>query len=297
MEQPPQVETMYGKSLRLNIPRLTCDQTNCAEQNIFLGSRSASATDVITRTNNYVLSMVNCFVDFFIQYQTVDNEPIDTTDASIQILLELKKIIFSFCLLRADLPDLPNYFQQFFALFQDKYGACIMTIKNKFEIVQDVGVPDLTMRETFENKPTSFAWLKQKSMNLFLFGLSYKVLSFSGSLGIQIKDISDVIRAEKRRESGGQQSFILQFLPYNKEVKCFEKVDFFFLEKMNSVIFQKISSLALAGESGGGSKRFKKIKYTTAKSQKNTKKGRNRNSKHYRHSRHSRHKRTQKNAK
>lgn len=289
MEQPL-VETIYGKSLRLNIPRLTCDQTNCTEQNIFLASRSSSAPAseaVIRHTNSYILSMINCFVDFFIQYQTVDDEPIDTTDAVMQMILELKKIIFSLCLLNA---DLPNNFQIFFAMFQDKYGACIMTIKNKFEIVQDVGVPDSTMRETIEGKPTSFVWLKQKSTNLFLLGLSYKVLSLSGSLGIQIKDISDIIRAEKKRESGGKQSFILQFLPYDKEVKCFEKVDLFFLENMNSIIFQKVSRLA--GINGGS--KYLKIKYN--KSQKNksrkfkyikkSKKGR-------KHSQYSRRKRTQ----
>jgi len=256
-----ETETVYGKSLGLDIPRLTCDhdQVNCADQNIFLGSRSATSgtaapsPEVVIRTNRYILSMINCFVDFFIQYQTVDDEPLD---ANMQTLLELKKIIFSLCL--SGEPS--NYFQQFFALFQDRYGACIMTIQNKFEIIQNVGVPDLSMRETFENKPTSFVWLKQKSMNLFLLGLSYKVLSLSGSLGIQIKDISDVIRAEKKRESGGQKSFILQFLPYDKEVKCFEKVDLFLLEKMNSVIFQKISDLEKR-ESGGSSKRVKKLKY------------------------------------
>jgi hypothetical protein len=276
MEQPL-VETIYGKSLRLNIPRLTCDQTNCVEQNIFLASRSSSAPPaseaVIRHTNNYILSMINCFVDFFIQYQTVDDEPIDTTDAVMQTLFELKKIIFSLCL--SGEPS--NYFQQFFAMFQDKYGACIMTIKNKFEIVQDVGVPDLTRKETFENKPTSFVWLKQKSTNLFLLGLSYKVLSLSGLHGIQIKDISDIIRAEKKRESGGKQSFILQFLPYDKEVKCFEKVDLFFLENMNSIIFQKVSRLAGVD---GGSKCIK-IKYNKSqknksrkfKYRKNTKKG------------------------
>lgn len=275
------METIYGKSLGLDIPRLTCDrdEVNCAEQNIFLGSRSATSgtaasgavansaptAEVVTLTNRYILSMINCFVDFFIQYQTVDDEPLD---ASMQTILELKKIIFSLCLTR----ESSNYFQQFFALFQDRYGACIMTIKNNFEILQNVGVPDLLMRETFENKPTSFVWLKQKSMNLFLLGLSYKVLSFSGSLGIQIKDISDVIRAEKKRESGGQKSFILQFLPYDKEVKCFEKVDLFFLDEMNSVIFQKISSFR-ERESSGGSKRVKKLKYTI-KCKKNIKKGR-----------------------
>jgi hypothetical protein len=258
------METIYGNSLGLNIPRLTCDQTTCTEQNIFLASRSSSAPAseaVIRHTNSYILSMINCFVDFFIQYQTVDEEPIDTTDAVMQMILELKKIIFSFCLLNT---DLPNNFQIFFAMFQDKYGACIMTIKNKFEIVQDVGVPGSTMRETIEGNSKSFVWLKQKSTNLFLLGLSYKVLSLSGSLGIQIKDISDIIRAEKKRERSGKQSFILQFLPYDKEVKCFEKVDLFFLDKMNSIIFQKISELA--GVDGGS--KCPNIKYNK-KSKKN----------------------------
>jgi len=276
MEQP--AETIYGQSLRLNIPRLTCasDQINCTEQNIFLGSRSstgAPSRDAVMHANNYILSMINCFVDFFIQYQIDDdNDPFDATDANMQILLELKKIIFSLCLI---VESPPNYFQQFFATFQDKYGACIIGIKNKFQVVQYVGIPDLKSIETFENKPTSFAWFKQKSTNLFLLGLSYKVLSLSGSLGIQIKDISDIIRAEKKRESSGKQSFILQFLPYDKEIKCFEKVDLFLLEKMNTIIFQQVSRLAVAD---GGSKSRKN------KSRKNKKKGR-RNSKHSRRSR------------
>ena len=145
-------------------------------------------------------------------------------------------------------------------------------------MVQDVGIPDLKSIETFENKPTSFAWFKQKSTNLFLLGLSYKVLSLSGLLGIQIKDISDIIRAEKKRESSGKQSFILQFLPYDKEIKCFEKVDLFLLEKMNTIIFQQVSRLAVAG----GSKSRKN------KSRKNKKKGRN-----SKHSQRNRRKKTQ----
>jgi hypothetical protein len=275
MEQSS-AETIYGQSLGLNIPRLTCasDQINCTEQNIFLGSRSSTSApnrDVVMHANNYILSMINCFVDFFIQYQTDnDNDPFDATDAVMQILLELKKIIFSLCLS----VEPPNYFQQFFATFQDKYGACIIGIKNKFQVVKDVGTPDLKSIETFENKPTSFAWFKQKSTNLFLLGLSYKVLSLSGSLGIQIKDISDIIRAEKKRESSGKQSFILQFLPYGKEIKCFEKVDLFLLEKMNTIIFQQVSRLAVAD---GGSKSRKN------KSRKNKKKGRK--SKHSRRNR------------
>jgi hypothetical protein len=301
--------TIYGNSLRLNIPRLTCDQTNCGEQNIFLASRYSStpASEAVIRdTHRYILSMINCFVDFFIQYQTINNQfdttdvvgmrmIFDTTDVGMQKILELKKIIFSLCLLNAaDLAaDLQNNFQIFFEMFKEKYGKCIIQIKNNFEFVQDVGIPDLTTRETIEGDQTEsdYKWFRQKSMNLFLLGLSYKVLFLSGPLGIQIKHINQIIRDEKTRESSGKRSFILQFLPYGIEEICFKEVDDFFLNKMNSIIFQKISELA--GVDGGSkclnikyNKKSKKNKSRKFKYQKNTKKGR-------KHSRHKQRKRTQ----
>jgi hypothetical protein len=66
----------------------------------------------------------------------------------------------------------------------------------------------------------------------------------SRSLGIHIKDMTadtdNIINTEKKRE----QSFILQFLPENRELQCFKKVDFFFFQHMNSVVFEKILVLA-----------------------------------------------------
>ena len=146
-----------------------------------------------------------------------------------------------------------RYVEDFFNALKE---SCIIKIKNEFKVVQNVGDPGASHIQNIQNvKP------KQRSTNFFLLCLSYKVLSMSGSLGIQIKDISDVIQDEKQRESDGKQSFILQFLPFGKEITCFQRAEIFLLDRMNSIIFQKISSL-----SSGGSKRVLK-KYN--KSRKN----------------------------
>lgn len=251
-------ETIFGKSLRLDIPILTCSEVDCTKKNIFTPPPNHEVD-----ANKYILYIINCFVDFFIQYQSIDDDD-EPIEIDITKLLELKKIIFSFCLVDGDVDVETKYFEKFFATFQEKYSACIVSIKNRFRIVQNVGFPELSSMETFENKPTSFLWFKKKAINLFLVGLSYKVLSMSGSLGIQIKDISDIIRNEKQREKDGKQSFILQFLPGGKELRCFEKVELFFLEQMNSIIFQRISSLLGGGSSKRVLKKYnksRKIKY------------------------------------
>lgn len=230
-------ETIYGKSLRLDIPALTCGEVDCYQKNIF--TSPGHEMDA----NTYILRLINCFVDFFIQYQTIDDEP---TEIDLTKLLELKKIIFSLCVESTHARDF------FVALKED----CNLKIKDEFQVVQNVGDPDLSFMKTVINvKP------KQRSTNLFILGLSYKVLFVSGSLGIQIKDISDIIQNEKQREIGKKQSFILQFLPFGKEITCFQRAEFFFLDNMNSIIFQRISSL-----SGGASKHVLK-KYN--KSRKN----------------------------
>ena len=225
-----ETETIYGKCLRLDIPRLTCNEVDCTQKNIF------TPPDHEVDANKYILHIINCFVDFFIQYQTIDDEPIEF---DITKLLELKKIIFSLCVESTWVEDFFNALKE----------NCINKIKHEFQVVQNVGDPDSLRMQTIQNvKP------KQRSTNFFLLCLSYKVLSMSGLLGIQIKDISDIIRNEKQRESGGKQSFILQFLPFDKEITCFQRAEFFFIDRMNSVIFRRISSL-----SAGGSKCVLKI--------------------------------------
>ena len=234
METNP-TETIYGKSLGLNIPRLTCDNlgaADCNTRNVFIRSQ-----DNVHNANVYLIYMINCFVDFFIQYQTIEDEPLEF---GLQTLLDLKKVIFSFCLINTE----TNYFESFFSRFQEKFNACIIMINNRFKITKNIGDPTASSMETLEGTQESFLWLKRKAANLFILGLSYKFLSMSRSLGIHIKDMTadtdNIINTEKKRE----QSFILQFLPENRELQCFKKVDFFFFQHMNSVVFEKILVLA-----------------------------------------------------
>ena len=247
-----ETETIFGKSLRLDIPILTCSDVDCTKKNIF--TPPGHEVDA----NKYILHLINCFVDFFIQYQTIDDEPIEI---DITRLLELKKMIFSLCVES-------TWGEDFFNALKEN---CINKIKDEFKVVQNVGDPDALRIQNIQNvKP------KQRSTNFFILGLSYKVLSMSGSLGIQIKDISDVIQNEKQRESEGKQSFILQFLPFSKEITCFQRAEIFFLDRVNSIIFQKISSL-----SAGGSKRILKKYNKSRKNKHKNKHKKSRKSKRY----------------
>lgn len=270
MEARPTTETIYGNSLGLNIPRLTCDSVgvDCNARNVLITPAAPSPLGpvgpqdkvhpvdpqdkVVHDVNLYLIDMINCFVDFFIQYQTIEYEPLEF---SMQTLLDLKKTIFSFFLVNAK----TNYFERFLSTFQEK--KLIVLINNRFKNTQNIGTP--TRMETFEGPKESFIWFKRKAANLFLLGLSYKFLSMSHSLGIHIKDMTagtdNIIETEKKR----QQSFILQFLPRGEELKCFKRVDFFFFEEMNSVVFEKIIVLAEQAEAekakdAGGSKRVNK---------------------------------------
>ena len=271
-------ETIYGKSLGLNIPRLTCDNVgaDCATRNVFIRPQ-----DNVHNANVYLINMINCFVDFFIQYQTIEDEPLEF---SMQTLLDLKKAIFSFCLVNTE----TNYFESFFSIFQERFNACIIMINNRFNITQNIGAPTASSMETLEGTKESFLWFKRKAANLFLLGLSYKFLSMSRSLGIHIKDMTadtdNIIETEKKR----QQSFILQFLPRgeNRELKCFKKVDFFFFEKMNSVVFEKILVLAeQADADAGGSKRVNKSQKNKYKHKYNHKYKKSRKNKRHRRKR------------
>lgn len=224
-------ETIYGNSLRLNIPRVTCRDMDCTKVNMFTPKDEADV-DLIVAANESILHLINCFVDFFIQYQTDQTE--ESFEPNLQTK-ELKEIIFLLCVESTCIEA-----------FSKELRDCI-TPRSEFEIVQDVGNPVLRPTRIQTVNPT------QKSTILFILVLSYKVLSFSGSLGIRIKDIRDIIQSEKQREQEGKKSFILQFLSPVNEINCFQKAELFFMKNMNSTIFQKISSL-----SRGGSKRVNK---------------------------------------
>lgn len=247
-------KTIYGNSLGLNIPRVTCDDVNCTKVNMFTPSeedcRNEDGVNLIVAANESILHLINCFVDFFIQYQTEPEQAEEYFEPNLQTLKELKKIIFLLCVESTCI-------KAFSTILSD----CI-TPRSEFEIVQDVGDPVLRPTRIQTVKPT------QKLTIFFILVLSYNVLSFSGSLGIKIKNIRHIIQSEKQREGEGEKSFILQFLPPDKEIHCFNKsADFFFKEtNIFSTIIQKISSLSNVETDSGGSKRVLK-KYN--KSRKN----------------------------
>ena len=126
--------------------------------------------------------------------------------------------------------------------------------------------------------------MKQKQMNLFLLGLSYKVLSMSGILDVGIYDMRYIIEKEKSRRN----SFILQFLPVDNELPCFETVELCLLKygNCNSEIYRKIMALVPQSPGGGGSRsrniRNKKNKQSTRNRRAyKTKSRRQRHSTHY----------------
>ena len=245
MEARATTETIYGNSLSLDIPRVTCGDVDCTKVNMFTPKDKGVAVDIVT-ANESILHLINCFVDFFIQYQTDQTE--EYFEPNLQTK-ELKEIIFLLCVESTCIEA-----------FSKELRDCI-TPRSEFEIVQDVGNPVLRPTRIQTVNPT------QKSTILFILVLSYKVLSFSGSLGIRIKDISDIIQsekqreqAEKQREQEGKKSFILQFLSPGNEINCFQKAELFFMKNMNSTIFQKISSLSRGGSKRGNNK-SRKNKY------------------------------------
>ena len=184
--------------------------------------------------------------DFFIQYYNMD----ETTN--LQAILDLKKIIFSFT-------EPSELTQTLLYKFRNVRGINIdiVNIRNEITIPARVGFDGV-------NHVIGHLHRKQKQMNLFLLGLSYKVLSMSGRLDISIDDMCNIIEKEKSIRN----SFILQFLPVGNELPCFGKVELCLLQHGNSEIYRKI--MALVPQSPGGSR-----------SRKNTKnKNKNRNSKH-----------------
>ena len=216
-------ETIYGNSLRLNIPRVTCGDVDCEKVNMFVVFTTREVD--IVAANESTLQYINCFMDFFIQYQTDQTE--ESFELDLRQLKELKKIIFSLCVESTCI-------KAFFEILKD--CNCI-TPRKEFEIVQDLGNP--------VSRPIHIQIdeLTQKSTILFILVLSYNVLLFSD---IRIKEIRDIIQSEKQREREEKKSFILQFLPPGNEINCFQKaVGFVFKEtKIIPTIIKKISSLS-----------------------------------------------------
>ena len=274
------METIYGTSIGLDIPRLKCkrsdtpithDEVECNREDAF--AREQRDPSMAININQYILDVINASVDFFIQYNNISLDDRDV-NLYLQNLLNLKKIIFSFTGV-----EYKATFTLLFDMFtKTKKRSFLDNISPEFNIVLNMGRLDMVLQNI---KPLN---LRQKLTNLYLLVLSYKILSMSGILGIDIRDIEDIIKNEKKRKTEKQeQSFILQFLPKDVELPCFQDVEFFFLREMNAVIFQKINALVpLESDQGGGSKRIilkkhnksRKNKYKKYKYRKNKSKNR-----------------------
>lgn len=247
------MNTNYGISLGLDIPQLVCNRdvhgvivangANCNKPNI-VGKVKDEPTDLIG-ANQVILLMINAFVDFFIQYY---NNMGETTN--IQAILDLKKIIFSFTEPSALALD-----QTLLYKFRHVCRIDVGRISDEITIPARVGING-------NNHVIGQLRMKQKQMNLFLLGLSYKVLSMSGILDIMIYDMRDIIEKEKSK----QNSFILQFLPLDNELPCFTTVELCLLEHGNGEIYRKI--MALVTQSAGRS-RSRNIRNNNTKNNKN----------------------------
>lgn len=257
-----EIETVYGTSLDLDIPALKCkggaelgeDEVDCLQ--------TAEYPD----NNKYHVNIINSFIDFFVQYHnyTVDDTISDdgkNIGKYLQNVLQLKKIMYSFTIEYKD-----KYRSTIDFLTKEKTEKNYADkIKRSFDMVSNMGRGNMEVHVQALGK-------FQKIVNLYLLVLSYSVLSFGGILGFDIIDIVDIIKEEKKRELDGKQSFILQFLPKNAEVSCFQTIQFFFTANdTNQIIIQKMNRIAERHDAGG-SKRFQK-KYN--KSRKNKYKRRN----------------------
>jgi hypothetical protein len=246
------MNTGYGISLGLDIPQLVCNRdvhgvivangVDCDKPNIF-GKSQDNPADLVG-ANKLILLMINAFVDFFIQYYNMDEI------TNVQVILNLKKLIFSFTE-----PSELALDQTLLYKFRRVCRIDIGKIRDEITIPARVGVDGVN------NHVIDRLRMKQKQMNLFLLGLSYKVLSMSGILDISIDDMRDIIEKEK----GRQNSFILQFLPLDNELPCFETVELCLLQHGNSEIYRKI--MALVPQSPGGSR----IKHNKNNKTKNSK--------------------------
>ena len=251
------MNTDYGISLGLDIPQLVCNRdihgamvangVDCDKPNIF-GKAQDNPADLVG-ANKLILLMINAFVDFFIQYYNMD----ETTN--LQAILDLKKIIFSFTE-----PSTLAFEQTLLYKFRNVCRIDIGSIRDEITIPARVGVDGV-------NHVIGQLRMKQKQMNLFLLGLSYKVLSMSGILDISIDDMRNIIEKEKSRRN----SFILQFLPEDNELPCFETVELCLLQHGNSEIYRKIMAVVVPGGGGSRSRNIRNNK---------TKNNKNKNSKH-----------------
>ena len=265
MEQQEPIETVYGTSLDLDIPALKCKRGAELEEDEVDCLQTAEYPD----NNKYHVNIINAFIDFFVQYY---NHTIDDTSGDdgnkfgkyLQNVLQLKKIMYSFTIEHKD-----KYRSTIDFLTKEKIEKNYADkIKRNFDMVSNMGRSNMELHVQPIGK-------FQKIVNLYLLVLSYSVLSFGGILGFDIIDIVDIIKEEKKRELDGKQSFILQFLPRNAEVSCFQTIQFFFTgNDTNQIIIQKMNRVASeeAGAGGGGSKHFQK-KYN--KSRKNKYKRKN----------------------
>ena len=225
------MNTDYGISLGLDIPQLACNIDEhgvvvangvvCDKPNIF-GKYQYDPADLVI-ANKLILLMINAFVDFFIQYYNMD----ETTN--LQAILDLKKIIFSFTE-----PSTLAFDQTLLYKFRNVCRIDVGRVRDEITIPARVGVDGV-------NRVIGHLHMKQKQMNLFLLGLSYKVLSMSGILDISIDDMRNIIEKEKSRRN----SFILQFLPVDNELPCFETVELCLLQHGNSEIYRKIMELVV----------------------------------------------------
>lgn len=243
------METIYGTSLGLDIPKLKCkkidtavadDEVECERYDAFAREKRNPST--LVDINQYILDIINASVDFFIQYHSISDDGHGHGDGDInsllRILLELKKIIFSFTG-----SEFTLLFDTFTKTMKQRYFD---SIPPDFDVVSNMGRLNMIVENI---KPLK---TRQKLTNLYLLVLSYKILSMSGILGINILDIEDIIKNEKdRKNEQREQSFILHFLPKDLELVCFQDVEFFFLREMNAVIFQKINALVPPSSYGG----------------------------------------------
>lgn len=249
------MNTIYGISLGLDIPQLVCNidehgvvvanGVDCDKPNIFGKYQNDPANLIVA--NNLIVSMINAFVDFFIQYYNTG----ETTN--LQAILDLKKIIFSFT-------EPSELTQTLLYKFRNVCRIDVGRVRDEITIPARVGVDGV-------NHVIGHLHRKQKQMNLFLLGLSYKVLSMSGILDISIDDMRDIIKKEKSRRN----SFILQFLPVDNELPCFETVELCLLQHGNSEIYRKIMELVPQSPGGSRSRNIRNNK---------TKNNKNKNSKH-----------------
>jgi hypothetical protein len=123
----------------------------------------------------------------------------------------------------------------------------------------------------------------QKFEIFYLLFLSYHVLSMSGIFfDIEIQDLDEILRQEFQREK--QNSFILQFLPYNPIIINIIKTQFLTFFMTNSICMPALRELksADASERGGSKRILKKYNKSRKNKPKNKYKKSRKNKRHRR---------------